>query len=172
MNASAACLRGSLLVRRAVLSISLTGASTSFASCCQWFATEACSELRRFISECCPMHRIHLFGAPRTHCAPIIPFRAQFDPRAVARFSVSALFRALARWPSKYLRQGGICQRNIHHYSTGARLTSSKHCSEGTIPKLGSDTVVSIRKPVMVEVMFEQGGRQNCRIVMGAIMDK
>src|ERR1700737_3802708 len=32
----------------------------------------------------------------------------QFDPRAVARFLVSALFRALARWPSKYLRQGRI----------------------------------------------------------------
>src|ERR1700738_4690721 len=45
MNASAACLRGSPLVRRAVLSISPTGTRTSFASCCQWFATEACSEL-------------------------------------------------------------------------------------------------------------------------------
>jgi hypothetical protein len=52
------------------------------------------------------------------------------------------------------------------------RFASSKHCSENTIPKLCRDTVVSVREPVVVEVMFQQGGRENCRIVMGAIVDE
>src|SRR3984893_17672138 len=136
MNASAACLRGSPLVRRTVLSISPTGTRTSFASCCQWFATEACSELRRFISEYCPMHRIHLFGAPRTHCAPILRSE-QFDPRAVARFLVSALFRALARWPSKYLRQGRIASETS---ITIQQELASRHRS--IVPKARSQSLV------------------------------
>ncbi len=40
------------------------------------------------------------------------------------------------------------------------------------IPQLRRDTVVSVCKPVMVEVMFQQGSRENSWIVMGAIMDK
>src|SRR4051794_35635239 len=52
------------------------------------------------------------------------------------------------------------------------QLCSSKHCSENTIPKTARDTVVSVRKLVMVEVMLQHGGRQNCGIVMGAIMDQ
>src|SRR5258706_8804000 len=140
MNASAACLRGSLLVRRTVLSISLTGNGTSFTDCCRLFATEACSEL--------------------------VP-------------NLSALFPNVARCTefTCSARRGHamVEKRNLpvqHHYSRGGRFALSKHCSESTIPKLGSDTVVSVRKPVMVEMMFQQGSRQNCRIVMGAIMDK
>jgi hypothetical protein len=50
-------------------------------------------------------------------------------------------------------------------------LAASKHRSENTIPKLCGDTVVSPRKLVVVEVMFQQGSRENCRIVMSAIVD-
>jgi hypothetical protein len=52
------------------------------------------------------------------------------------------------------------------------RFASSKHRSENTIPELGGDTEISVREPVMVEVMFQQRRRQNCRILMRAIVDK
>jgi hypothetical protein len=55
--------------------------------------------------------------------------------------------------------------------SRASRFVSSKHRSENTIPKLCGDTVVSPREPVMIEVMFQQGSWEDCRIVMGAIMD-
>ncbi len=51
-------------------------------------------------------------------------------------------------------------------------FASSKHRPENTIPELGGDTVVSVRKPMMVEVMFQQRSRQNRRVLMNAIVDK
>src|ERR1700730_14601530 len=77
-------------------------------------------------------------------------FGRNLDADNVARCLVSALSRALPRRPSK----------------------SSEHCSENTIPQPRGDTVVSGRKLVMVEVMLQQGSRDKCRIVMGAIVDK
>ena len=53
----------------------------------------------------------------------------------------------------------------------GVRLASSKHRSENPIPHFCGHTVVSSRKLVMVEVMFQQGSREHCRIVMSAIVD-
>jgi hypothetical protein len=47
-----------------------------------------------------------------------------------------------------------------------------QHRAENTIPKRCRHTVISIRKPVMVAVMLQQGSRENCGILMGAIMDE
>jgi hypothetical protein len=58
------------------------------------------------------------------------------------------------------------------HHSMGVRLASSKHRSEQTIPRFRGDTVVSPRKLVMVEVMFQQGSWEDCRIIMGAIVHR
>jgi hypothetical protein len=52
------------------------------------------------------------------------------------------------------------------------RLAAPKHRSENTVPKLCGDTVVSPRKLVIVEVMFQQGSWENCLIVMSAIVDR
>jgi hypothetical protein len=54
----------------------------------------------------------------------------------------------------------------------GVRLASSKHRSEDTIPNFCGDTVASSRKLVMVEVMFQQGSWEDCRIMMSAIVDR
>jgi hypothetical protein len=48
----------------------------------------------------------------------------------------------------------------------------SKHCSENTIPKSCGDTEISVRKPVMVEMMLQQGSREKRRFMMNAIVGK
>ena len=106
---------------------------------------------RCFISECCPACPIHLFGAPQTHCALDQSSMHDFDPRERARFL-------------------GFPWRDDRAITT-ARFASSKHCSENAIPKLCSHAVVSVRKSVMDQVMFQQGSRENCWILMGAIVD-
>jgi hypothetical protein len=52
------------------------------------------------------------------------------------------------------------------------RLASSKHRSENTISNFCGDTVVSSRKLVMVEVVFQQGSSEDCPIMIGAIVDR
>src|ERR1700694_1715636 len=56
------------------------------------------------------------------------------------------------------------------HCASAARFDSSKHRAENTIPKPRRDTVVAVRKPVVLEVMLQQRSRENCGILMGAIV--
>jgi hypothetical protein len=78
-------------------------------------------------------------------------------------------------WLSDHLRQiGGFVEAKCaaETFIDITRFASSTRCSENQVPQLCCDTIVAVRKPVMVEVMFQQGSRENRRMVMGAVVDE
>ena len=88
------------------------------------------------------MYPNHLFGAPR-HIATL-------DQRSERNFDRGLLRGVLVL---DFLPGIGAMTEKI----IKARFALSKHCSEHPVPKkFVVDAVVSVRKPVMDEVIFQQ----------------